>query len=136
METPLLMKLIRRIGQDGPDVGAHIGDDGSARIMWRHDDVARPLTLLTTEQDLAEAVTTLGKDCRDELWPESSVEDAGFNLLLVHVDEVVATRDTSTPLRVNREGLVWPEARFVSDLPRGIPGLQWIVDPGAEGDDT
>jgi hypothetical protein len=34
---------------------------------------------------------------------------AGFNLLSVHLDEVVATRNVSAPLRVTRQGLEWPE---------------------------
>jgi hypothetical protein len=83
METPRLMDLIQRLRYSDPDVGAQIGDDGTARIVWRHNDVGHPLTLLTTEQDLAAAVTAIGEQCRDELWPQSSVEEAGLNLLLV-----------------------------------------------------
>jgi hypothetical protein len=134
METPRLMDLIRRLRYHDPDVDAQIGDDGTARIVWRHDDVGHPLTLLTTEQDLAAAVTAIGNGCRDELWPESSVEEAGLNLLLVHVDEVVATRKTSAPLRVNRAGLVWPEPRPVGDLPSGLTDLEWVAEPTAEED--
>ena len=134
METPRLMDLIGRLRYRDADVEARIGDDGTARIVWRHEDVGQPLTLLTTEQDLAAAVTAIGKGCRDALWPESSIEEAGLNLLLVHVDEVVATRETSAPLRVNREGLVWPEPRPVGDLPSGLTDLEWVAEPAAEDD--
>jgi len=54
-------------------------------------------------------VTALGEDSRDALWPGSTIEAAGFNLLLVHLDEVVGTRNVSAPLRVTRQGLEWPE---------------------------
>jgi hypothetical protein len=134
METPRLLALIRRLRYNDSDVEAQISDDGNASIVWRHEDVAYPLTLLTTEQDLAAAVTALGKDCRDELWPESSLEEAGLNLLLVHIDEVVATRDTTEPLRVNSEGLVWPVARSVLDLLGGMTDAEWRVNPATEND--
>jgi hypothetical protein len=54
-------------------------------------------------------VTAIGTECRDALWPDSSIEAAGFNLLLVHLGEVIATRDTSDPLRITDEGLQWPD---------------------------
>ena len=136
METPRLMDLIRRLRYHEPDVGAQIDDDGTARIVWRHDYVGHPLTLLTTEQDLAAAVTAMGEGCRDALWPENSIEEAGLNLLLVHVDEVVASRDTSAPLRVNREGLVWPGPTRVTDLPAGPTHLEWVANLAAEDDDN
>jgi hypothetical protein len=31
-----------------------------------------------------------------------------FDLLLVHVDEVIAARDTTQPLRITADGLQWP----------------------------
>ena len=136
METPRLMDLIRRLRYYDSDVEARIGDDGTARIVWRHEDVGHPLTLLTTEQDAVAAVTAIGEGCRDALWSESGIEEAGLNLLLVHMEEVVATRNTSAPLRVNREGLVWPEPTRVTDLPAGLTHLEWFTDPAAEDDDN
>ena len=38
MDTSRLMDLIRRLRYHDPDVGAQIGDDGTARIVWRHDE--------------------------------------------------------------------------------------------------
>ena len=63
------------------------------------------------ERDLAAAVTSLGEDCRDLLWPDSTIEEAAVNLLFVHVEEVVATRDTTAPLRITPAGPEWPEDR-------------------------
>jgi hypothetical protein len=34
-----------------------------------------------------------------------------FDLLLVHVDEVIAARDTTQPLRITADGLQWPGQR-------------------------
>jgi hypothetical protein len=72
-------------------------------------DITHPLVLLVRERDQRAAVIAIGEDCRDDLGPDSSIEAAGFNLLLVHLDEVLATRDTSEPLRITGQGLEWPQ---------------------------
>ena len=71
------------------------------------EDIARRVEAI--QVDAGGAVTAIGENCRDDLWPGSSIDAAGFNLLLVHLDEVVATRDTSDPLRITGQGLEWPE---------------------------
>jgi hypothetical protein len=109
METPHLTELVRRMRLEDPNVDIRVGENGAASIVWCDPRVDDPLTLLVTEDDLAAAVTALGEDCRDALWPGSTIGAAGFNLLLVHLDEVVATRNVSAPLRVTRQGLEWPE---------------------------
>jgi len=87
--TPFLDELVRRLRLDAPTTD-------------------HPLTLYVHEGPLRAAVTALGEDCRDALWPDSTVEAAGFNLLLVHLYEVLATRDTSEPLRITGAGVPWP----------------------------
>jgi hypothetical protein len=82
METPLLTELVRRMRLEDPNVDIRVGKNGAASIVWCDPRVDDPLTLLVTEDDLAAAETVLGEDCRDALWPESTI--AGFNLLLVH----------------------------------------------------
>jgi hypothetical protein len=99
--TPYVDELVRRIRLADPGVEVQYG--GRASVAVRFGGV----TLWTSERELAAAVTSLG-DCRDELWPDHTVESAGFNLLLVHVDEVIATRDTTEPLRITAGGLPWP----------------------------
>jgi hypothetical protein len=108
--TPYLDELVRRLRLVHPDVEARVRGEG-ATIGWRDDRLGHPLLLLVGERDLAAAVTSLGEDCRDLLWPDSTTDEAGFDLLLVHVDEVVATRDTTAPLRITPAGLEWPEDR-------------------------
>jgi hypothetical protein len=110
MQTPYLTEFVRRMRLDNPTVSMDIGTEGAATVVWQQRDVDHPLVLFVRERDLAAAVTSIGADCRDVLWPNSSIEVAGFNLLLVHLDEVVATRDTSEPLRITDRGLAWPEA--------------------------
>jgi hypothetical protein len=109
METPHLTELVRRMRLEDPNVDIRVGRNGTASIVWSDPRVDDPLTLLVTEDALEAAVTALGEDSRDALWPGSTIGAAGFNLLLVHLDEVVGTRNVSAPLRVTRQGLEWPE---------------------------
>jgi hypothetical protein len=111
METPFVDELVRRLRYDDPDAAADVSERGSATVSFRPSAREDWVFLRTTERDLAAAVTSIGEDCRDELWPSSTIEVAGFNLLLVHVQEVLATRDTSEPLRILPTGLEWPEDR-------------------------
>jgi hypothetical protein len=111
VETPFLTELVRRMRLDNATVTVDIDRNGAGTVRWQDRDIDHPLILRVRERDLAAAVTAMGEDCRDELWPDSSIEEAGFNLLLAHLDEVVATRETSEPLRLTDQGLEWPEAR-------------------------
>jgi hypothetical protein len=111
IESPYLIELMRRMRFEDPSASVEISADGAAAVRWHDQHVDHPLTLLVTEQDLEAVVNELGERVRDVLWPDSSIEAAGFNLLLVNLDEVVATRDTSQPLRLAREGLLSPERR-------------------------
>jgi hypothetical protein len=111
IELPYLNELVRRMRFEDPSLCVEISADASAAVCWQDRHVDHPLTLLVTEQDLETAVTELGESSRDVLWPDSSIQAAGFNLLLVHLEEVLVTRDTSQPLRVTSEGLLWPERR-------------------------
>ena len=95
---------------DNATVACHALEDGTVEIVWREADIGHALRLLVREADLAAAVEDAGAESRDALWPGSSVEDAGFSMLLVHLDEVLATRDTTSPLRITVEGLEWPDA--------------------------
>lgn len=113
--TPHLDELLRRLRLDDPSATLDVGRQDTGTIVWREPRVDHPLVLVAGEQDLATAVTGLGEECRDALWPGSTIQAAGFNLLLVHVDEVVATRDTTEPLRIDARGLVWPEAVLPPD---------------------
>ena len=106
--TPFVDELVRRLGLDGPDVEVRRGGRDTADVLVVVPEVDHLVTLRTSEAELAAAVTTLGEGCRDDLWPDHTVESAGFNLLLVHVDEVIGTRDTTEPLRITAAGLQWP----------------------------
>lgn len=108
--TPYLEELVRRLRLDVPSATLDVDRRTTGTVVWRERIVDHPLVLIVREEVLAAAVTTLGEECRDALWPSSSVEAAGFNLLLVHVGEIVETRDTSEPLRITADGLVWPAA--------------------------
>jgi hypothetical protein len=108
METPFVDELVRRLRLGFADVAVDIRPSGAASLGFRVPDLAHPVALHVHEKDLAAAVTAHGEECRDVLWPGSTIGTAGFNLLLVHLDEVLATRDTAQPLRITSQGLRWP----------------------------
>ena len=105
---PYVEELIRRLRLDGRPLDVGYGASRTVTLTQRSDDVDERVRLVVSDPDLAAALTSLGVECRDELWPDQSVESAGFDLLLVHVDEVVATRDVSEPLLITSGGLQWP----------------------------
>lgn len=54
-------------------------------------------------------------ETREALWPDASVSDASINLVLVHLEEAVATEAHAVgPLRLNSDGLRVPPSRLVS----------------------
>ena len=111
MGTPFLDELVRRLRMTEPDARVRSSGARPATVTWREDPVDHPLALLVGERGLAAAATALGRDRRDPLWPDSTVDETGSDLLLIHVDEVVTTRDTTAPLRVTPAGPQWPEDR-------------------------
>jgi hypothetical protein len=108
METPFVDELVRRLRMDFSEVAVDIRPGGAATVRFRASVVDHTVALYVHEPELGAAVTDLGHEVRDELWPGASVEAAGFNILLVHLDEVLDTRDTTEPLRITRRGLTWP----------------------------
>ncbi|MGY1857245.1 hypothetical protein [Modestobacter sp. SYSU DS0290] len=106
--TPFIDELVRRLRMDEREVEVRYGGHRSVEIRLHPADLDHPVTLWTKEPHLEAAVVHIGEGCRDDLWPDHSVESAGFNLLLVHLDEVIASRDTTEPLRITPVGLEWP----------------------------
>jgi len=105
---PYVEELVARLRLDGGEVEVRYGGRQAADISFADSRVPHRVVLRTAEPQLAAAVELLGAGCRDDLWPDSSVTGAGFNLLLVHVDEVVGSRDTTDPLLITADGLQWP----------------------------
>ncbi len=135
METPFLQELERSLRLDDPDLLFEVTPSGAAHIRTRLDADQEPAVLFATEEHLAAAVTAVGEGCRDELWPDSTITAAGFNLLLVHLDEIAATRDTTQPIVMTRQGWQWPEPAEETWRPPGDyePGdLVWVADPNAD----
>ena len=108
MRTPYVDELVRRLRMDSPRVDVEVRPSGAASVVWDDRGADHPVTLLLQEDSLRTAVTALRREARD-LWPNRSMEEAGFNLLLVHLHEVIATRNTTEPLRITSDGLVWPD---------------------------
>jgi hypothetical protein len=131
---PFMYELLKRLQMLDADAALTAAGDA---VVWQSDDSAT-ITLITSEDELADTIRHIGRDVRDDLWPGSSIEDAGFNLLLVHIDDVLATRYVTEPLRLTRTGLIWPEARrpvFEGELdPEGGPYYWTAEAPGGDSD--
>ena len=106
-DLPYVDELVRRLRRDGGLLEVRPGGRGSVEVLFTEERVDHPVTLRTSEAELTTAVTVLAETAH-EVWPDETAESAGFNLLLVHLGEVVATRDTSEPLRITADGLQWP----------------------------
>lgn len=133
MTGPFRDELLRRLRLVDADAGLTATGDG---ITWRAHSGAMA-TLVTCEDELAEAIRSTGQDARAGLWPDRTIEEAGLTLLLIHLDEVLATRDVTEPLRVTREGLIWPEHQPSADGAQLDPGdgpYYWSAErPDDEG---
>lgn len=75
MATPYLDELVRRLRLVHPGRRGPVRGEG-ATIGWRDDRLGHPPLLLVGERDLAAAGTSLGEDCRDLLWPDSTTGEA------------------------------------------------------------
>lgn len=103
-DQPFMEELLHRLRQQWPDAAFTSAGDG----LTCTDPAAGAVTVITSESELVSAVTAAGRDTRDALWPGSTIEAAGFNILLVHLDEILRTGSLTGPLRITHEGLVWP----------------------------
>ena len=106
-DLPYVDELVHRLSRGGGLLEVRPGGRGSVEVLFTEEGVDHPITLRTSEAELSTAVTALAETAHGA-WPDDTAESAGFNLLLVHLDEVVATRDTSEPLRITADGLQWP----------------------------
>jgi hypothetical protein len=105
VSTPYRDELLRRLRLGDPAAAA-LDDQRIRFTSSRRGEVL----VVAPEDDLAAAVQHLGEDSRDALWPDVTVDTAGFNLLLVHLEEILATRRVTAPLVVTRTGPTWPDA--------------------------
>ena len=108
--TPHVDELVRRLSLDDADVDVHVRPSGAVTLTWRPRGLDHPVVLSLREDDLTHVVESLARDGGTDLWPEAGTAAAGLNLLLVHLDEVLMTRDTTDVLRLTRDGLRWPTA--------------------------
>lgn len=108
--TPYVDELVRRLSMGGDPVDVHVRPSGATTLTWSSQDLDHPVVLSLREDDLAHAVVSLADDGGVDLCPGAGRTAAGFNLLLVHLDEVVMTRDTTDVVRLTRDGLRWPTA--------------------------
>jgi len=84
-----------RVGDNDPEVV--VAPDGTTTtVVWRDPEATSAITVVVAEHDLAHAVAEIGRSCHT-LWPSATVDEAGFNLLFVHLQEVIATATRAVP---------------------------------------
>jgi hypothetical protein len=110
---PYVEELVRRLqtGMDGRQLVVEYGSPRTVTLSWPHRQEPHRVTLVVSEPDLAAAIAAMGPAAQELIWPECTADDAGFNHLLVNLDELVGTYDTSEPLRITANGLQWPGRR-------------------------
>ncbi|MEJ5945774.1 hypothetical protein WDZ17_10775 [Pseudokineococcus basanitobsidens] len=129
-DDEVFAELARRLRTfEDPDV---VYVDG-AFVLHRYRDEALdpPLHLHVRPAQLA-AYVRVDEDTRDALWPDASLEDAGLNLFLVHVDE---TWDTNhDPAR--RHLVLEPRMAVVTDpaVPDEPPARAPVPDLDPDGE--
>lgn len=110
---PYVEELVRRLqlDMDGRQLDVEYGSPRTVTLSWPHRQEPHRVTLVVSEPDLASAIAAIGPAAQELIWPECTADDAGFNHLLVNLDELVGTYDTSEPVRITADGLQWPGRR-------------------------
>jgi hypothetical protein len=91
-----------------PTAAVEFEDPGQITVSFSHPGQDESITVHTTEASLEQAIPLLGRQAQGA-WPSSGQDEAGFNILTLHLDEVLATRRVSGPLSIDGRGLVWPK---------------------------
>lgn len=100
-------ELARRMLSVYPAAGIEFADPGQITITFNDPGHEQPVVLHASEAQLEKAISKLGQQSQDA-WPNSTQEEAGFNILELHLEEVLATRRIQDVLSINADGLVWP----------------------------
>ena len=110
---PYVEELVRRLqlGMDGRQLDVEYGSPRTVTLRWPHRQEPHCVTLVVSEPDLAAHIGATGPAAQEQIWPDCTADDAGFNHLLVNLDELVGTHDTTEPLRITANGLQWPGRR-------------------------
>lgn len=98
---PFTDELVRRLS-----LGAGVArrDGGTITVSRLYDDVDldEPVIIETDEEGVRAAIE-IPESARDRLWPGTDLTSAGFNLLLVNLDELIRTN--RTPVRISAAGI-------------------------------
>lgn len=106
-ENELFALLTRAIRKENPDAQYNERDKTFTIRNWSQLQIRAPILLHVTPEALAAACWT-DKETAECLWPGSSVQRAGFNLLLVALEEEISEadwRDRGRRLVVTPDGL-------------------------------
>lgn len=110
---PFVDELVHRLSLSGDARW----DDGKITFTRVRDATFdEPVVIEVDEAGVAAAVD-ISPDTRDALWPGADLMEAGFNLLLVNLGELIDTG--RVPIRITAAGIEAPESSslVIPDLP-------------------
>jgi len=92
-------------------------DDGKITFIRARDAAFDDPVVIEVDEAGVAAAVDVSPDTRDALWPGTDLAEAGFNLLLVNLGELIDTG--RVPIRITATGIEAPESSSldVPDLP-------------------
>jgi len=100
-------EFARRMLDVYPGANIEFNDPGQITVTFNDPGHEQPVVLRTSEGHLERAIAKLGEQAQDA-WPNNTQDEAGFNILELHLEEVLATRRIEADLLIGANGLVWP----------------------------
>ena len=97
MKRQHVEELARRMLSTYPSATIEFANPGQITITFDDPGQEQPVVLRTSEAHLERAIAKLGQQAQDA-WPSSTHTEAGFNVLGVHLEEVLATRPVNEVL--------------------------------------
>lgn len=123
----LLQRLIRDLNEAGAQV-IPLGGDEYAVSMTRADGHVTDLHFVVHEHELQALIQNLSEDGH-AVFPEVPLTEAGYRLLLVHVDEALATQPSSSRVRLTSGGIEVDRPAGAAEVPPPDPAdaenLRW-----------
>lgn len=126
--SDLLQRLVSDLASDCTVALPASNGPGLVLSRFRGNALAPPVSLLLNESTLQEHLSVTARDAA-EVFPEVAPELAAYRLLLVHIDEALATGGTD--LAPARGTLRWRQpAATTAPVPLAEADLVWRSHPG------
>lgn len=124
----LVPRLMRDLNGEGIEVTALGGDEYA--VTPRPGTHRNGMRFIIPERELQELIRNLSKDGHD-VFPDVTPLEGAYRLLLVHIEETLATRPSSSLVRVTSAGLRVESdagAGVLPPIPADTPKLKWTTE--------